>query len=451
MAIRTRTITGITTTGMPHLGNYVGAIRPTLSAGLSGDIDSFVFLADYHALVKCSSSKDIRDSRCKVAATWLALGLDPKNSTFYCQSDIPEIFELSWILTSITSKNLLNRAHAYKAASDKNIIHGKELDSGISMGLYSYPILMAADILIINANKILVGQDQIQHIEIARSIAHRFNHLFSRNKKLFVLPTALVQENSVLLPGLDGRKMSKSYSNTIPVFAESEDMRNYISRIETDSCTLHGKKNPDRSYLFAIYQAFSTLEKCNALRDDLEKGLSWKSAKEKLFNLLEDHFKEPRERYRELISKTSYIEDILADGASKVRNIATSFLGEIRDRIGMNSLQSSEYNLIGRDVKNTNTRNRNLIIFREGDETFRFCLRSDSGERLLTSKIFSSGRTARVFFDRLQFELKPKIEIRERVQSFTLWLEEGLIAESPKFKDEQSKQLAIETVQILLK
>lgn len=230
----TRILTGITTTGTPHLGNYAGAIRPAIAASHADNVESFYFLADYHALIKCDDPVRIQRSRLEVAATWLAGGLDTERATFYRQSDIPEIPELTWLLTCIASKGLLNRAHAYKGAVDQNEAAGLDADAGITMGLFSYPVLMAADILLFNAHKVPVGRDQIQHVEMARDIGQRFNHLFGQGRELFTLPEAVIEEDVATLPGLDGRKMSKSYDNTIPLFASSKELKSAISRIVTD-------------------------------------------------------------------------------------------------------------------------------------------------------------------------------------------------------------------------
>ncbi len=221
----TRILTGITTTGTPHLGNYAGAIRPAIVASRQSDFDSFYFLADYHALIKCDDPLRIQRSRLEIAATWLAAGLDVDRVTFYRQSDIPEIPELTWLLTCVAAKGLLNRAHAYKASVDKNVEGGEDPDAGITMGLYSYPVLMAADILMFNAHQVPVGRDQIQHVEMARDIGQRFNHLFGNGKEFFVMPEALIEESVATLPGLDGRKMSKSYDNTIPLFSSAKEMK----------------------------------------------------------------------------------------------------------------------------------------------------------------------------------------------------------------------------------
>ena len=223
-----RVLTGVTTTGIPHLGNYVGAIRPAVRAAQNPDTESFLFLADYHGIIKCHEPEMIHQSTQAVAATWLACGLDPERTTFYRQSDIPEVMELNWILTCITAKGLMNRAHAYKAAVQANVENNQEdPDHGVEMGLYSYPILMTADILMFNANEVPVGRDQIQHVEMARDIAGRFNHRF---KEVFTLPEVKIDENVELLVGLDGRKMSKSYGNTIPLWENDKKPKNRLTK-----------------------------------------------------------------------------------------------------------------------------------------------------------------------------------------------------------------------------
>src|SRR5690242_1853853 len=260
MTMTTRFLTGITTTGTPHLGNYVGAIRPAIAASRRDDADGFFFLADYHALIKSDDPARIERSRLEIAATWLAAGLDPERVTFYRQSDIPEIPELTWFLTCVTAKGLLNRAHAYKAAVDRNVENQEDADAGITAGLYMYPVLMAADILAFNANKVPVGRDQIQHIEMARDIAQRFNHTYGR--EFFVMPEALIEEQVATLPGLDGRKMSKSYDNTIPLFEGGpKALREAIMKIVTDSRAPGEPKDTDDSALFTIFKAFRSEER----------------------------------------------------------------------------------------------------------------------------------------------------------------------------------------------
>ena len=227
-----RVLTGITTSGTPHLGNYVGAVRPAVQASKRPGVQSFYFLADYHALIKTGDPARVQRSTLEIAATWLAAGLDPDKVFFYRQSDIPEIPELTWFLTCVCGKGLLNRAHAYKASVDKNTAAGAEPDDGVTAGLFMYPVLMAADIIMFNAHQVPVGRDQIQHIEMARDIASSFNHLYGEH---FTLPEAIIDDNVATLPGLDGRKMSKSYDNTIPLFAPREQLRKLIMGIVTDS------------------------------------------------------------------------------------------------------------------------------------------------------------------------------------------------------------------------
>ena len=249
-------LTGITTTGTPHLGNYVGAIRPAVAASRRADVQSFYFLADFHALVKNQNPDVVHRSSLEVAATWLALGLDTDQAVFYRQSDIPEIPELMWILTSMTAKGLMNRAHAYKAAVQANEEAGSaDPDRAVTMALYCYPILMAADILLFKARRVPVGQDQKQHVEMARDIAQRFNHHFGEH---FVLPEADISADTAILLGLDGRKMSKSYDNTIPLFAPARQLRKLIMRIKTNSLEPGQPKQTEGSTLFDIYRAFAT-------------------------------------------------------------------------------------------------------------------------------------------------------------------------------------------------
>lgn len=317
MTTRTRILTGITTTGTPHLGNYAGAIRPAILASRDSNADSFYFLADYHALIKCDDPLRIQRSRLEIAATWLAGGLDVERVTFYRQSDIPEIPELTWLLTCVAAKGLLNRAHAYKASVDKNVETGEDPDAGITMGLYSYPVLMAADILMFNAHKVPVGRDQIQHVEMARDIGQRFNHLFGQGKEFFTMPEALIEESVATLPGLDGRKMSKSYDNTIPLFSSAKDMKDAISRIVTDSRAPGEAKDPDNAHLFTLFQAFATQAQADEFRSELLQGLGWGEAKNRLFQLLDNQLGEARERYHQLIERPSDLEDILQAGAKK--------------------------------------------------------------------------------------------------------------------------------------
>jgi tryptophanyl-tRNA synthetase len=330
-----RVLTGITTSGAPHLGNYVGAIRPAVEASQSGDYDSFFFLADYHSLIKCQDPGIVHQSTLEIAAAWLALGLDPNKVTFYRQSDIPEIPELTWLLTCMTAKGLVNRAHAYKGAVQLNEENGDDADFGVTMGLFSYPILMAADILMFNAHKIPVGRDQIQHIEMARDIAQRFNHHYGEH---FVLPEAQVDDDVAVLQGLDGRKMSKSYGNTIPLFLSEKKLRKHINKIKTNLLEPGQPKNPDESTVFQIWQAFASAEQSSDMRTAFADGIAWGEAKQQLFELINGHLAEPRERYIELIENPVEVEDVLRAGAEKARVYSAELISVVRKAVGLKPL-----------------------------------------------------------------------------------------------------------------
>ncbi len=329
-------LTGITTTGTPHLGNYVGAIRPAIEASRNQGVLPFYFLADYHALIKCQEPERVRRSTLEVAATWLALGLDSDQVVFYRQSDIPEITELTWILTCVTAKGLMNRAHAYKAAIADNEASGEsDPDKGVTMGLFNYPILMAADILMFNAEKVPVGKDQVQHIEMARDIGGRFNHIYGEH---FVLPEALVSEETATLCGLDGRKMSKSYDNTIPLFEPAKSLRKSIMKIKTNSLPPGEPKDPDSCTLFGIYRAFATPDETAAMRRRYAEGIAWGEMKQLLFEYLNDHLAAARERYEEMMQSPAPIERALTDGAEKARSYSIPFMKRIRESVGIRSI-----------------------------------------------------------------------------------------------------------------
>jgi tryptophanyl-tRNA synthetase len=330
-----RVLTGITTTGTPHLGNYVGAIRPALAASAVAERESFLFLADWHALIKCQAPDKIQTSTREIAATWLALGLDTDKTFFYRQSDIPEISELCWILTCVTAKGLMNRSHAYKAAVAANLEDSQDPDFAITMGLYSYPILMAADILLFKANKVPVGKDQIQHVEMARDIAARFNYHYGEH---FVLPEAVVEENVAVLQGLDGRKMSKSYDNTIPLFLESKPLQKAINKIKTNLLEPGEPKDPDTATVFQIWQAFATIEQTQAMRDAFAQGIAWGDAKKQLCALIESHLAPARERYQRLMAEPETVEAVLQAGAAKARKEAQSVLTQVRHAVGLRPL-----------------------------------------------------------------------------------------------------------------
>ncbi len=330
-------LTGITTTGTPHLGNYVGAIRPAIEASRNKDSESFYFLANYHAIISCHEPSRIKQSSREVAATWLALGLDTDNAFFYRQSDIPEIMELTWILTCMTAKGLMNRAHSYKAAVAANEAdNDKDPDKGVTMGLYSYPILMAADILMFQATRIPVGKDQIQHIEMARDIAARFNHHFGEH---FVLPEAVVNDQVAVLSGLDGRKMSKSYNNTIPLFTPEKQLRKLIMKIKTNSLEPGEPKNPDGCTLFEIYQAFATENDVEAMKRRYAEGIAWGEMKQTLFEYLNAHLAPFRDRYNDLMNAPDHIEAVLLKGRDKARERSVPFLETIRKAVGISALE----------------------------------------------------------------------------------------------------------------
>jgi len=336
MMTKERVLTGITTSGTPHLGNYVGAIKPAIIASKDPSLDSFFFLADYHALIKCQDPAQVRQSTKEIAATWLALGLDTENCTFYRQSDVPEITELSWILTCMTAKGLMNRSHAYKAAVQANEEAGEDADNAITMGLFSYPILMAADILMFNGKKIPVGRDQIQHVEMARVIAQRFNHHYG---ELFALPEAQVDEEVAVLSGLDGRKMSKSYNNTIPLFLTEKKLQKHINKIKTNVLEPGEPKDPDDSTVFQIWKAFASEQQTQAMREQFAQGIAWGQAKKELFALINDEVGPARARYDELMADGEYIEEVLRKGGIKARAYASELLEKARKAVGISAIQ----------------------------------------------------------------------------------------------------------------
>ncbi len=331
-----RVLTGITTTGTPHLGNYVGAIRPSIAASLDGSTDSFFFLADYHALIKCQEPERVRQSSKEIAATWLALGLDTDKALFYRQSDVPEITELTWILCCVSAKGLMNRAHAYKAAVQANEDAGEDPDYGITMGLFSYPVLMAADILMFNAEKIPVGRDQIQHVEMARDIAQRFNHNFA---ELFALPEAVVDDSVSVLQGLDGRKMSKSYNNTIPLFQTEKQLRKSINKIRTNLLEPGEPKDPDDSTVFQMWTAFASDEETARMRREFEIGIAWGEAKKQLFELVNGELAAARDRYQELMADPAHIESVLRQGAERAREYSRPLIRKVREAVGISGVR----------------------------------------------------------------------------------------------------------------
>lgn len=329
-------LTGITTTGTPHIGNYLGAIKPAIDLSHGDTYNNFYFLADYHALIKCHDPERVAQSTREIAATWLALGLDIDRATFYRQTDVPEITELTWILTCMCSKGLMNRAHAYKASVDANRDAGNaDLDDGVTMGLFSYPILMAADILMFNADLIPVGKDQIQHIEMARDVAGRFNHTY---RPLFTQPEAVVDEQTQLIPGLDGRKMSKSYNNTIPLFSSADELYKLIKQIKTDTRTPGEPKDPDNSTIFQLYSCFANEQERLAMRQQFENGIGWGDAKKELFEFLDSKLSAPRVLYNELMNDLGSVEEVLLKGAEKARGVAAPMMEQVRIAAGIRPL-----------------------------------------------------------------------------------------------------------------
>ncbi len=347
-------LTGVKSTGMPHIGNYIGAIKPAIEMSCSEEYDSYYFIADYHSLIGVHDAKLMRTYNYDVAATWLAMGLNPNKVTLYKQSDIPEILELNWIVNCFTSKGLMNRAHAYKAMVQENEKEDRDRDVGVNMGLYAYPILMACDIMILKADVVPVGADQLQHIEIARDIAHSFNNTYvkdyekyrlyleknpeaklDKSKIKLVPPQAIVREGGKLLTGLDGRKMSKSYNNHIPLFATPNELKKLINRITTDSSDPSSPKNPDESLIFDFYQEFASPEQIADLRAWYLRGIGWGDAKMELLNVLNTTLQEPREKYAELMSNTKKIDLILQEGAARVRPQAKALIKDIKETIGV--------------------------------------------------------------------------------------------------------------------
>lgn len=330
-----RFLTGITTTGTPHLGNYVGAIRPAIEA-VSSETDSFYFLADYHGIIKCHEPERIHRSTLEIAATWLACGLDPVKAHFYRQSDVPEIMELTWILNCMCTKGLMNRSHAYKAAVADNEAKGQaDLDHGITMGLFSYPVLMSADILMFNATHVPVGKDQIQHIEMARDIAQKFNHTFA---EVFTLPNAVVSEETELLQGLDGRKMSKSYNNTIPLFEPEKKLRKLIMKIQTNSQEPGEPKETADSTLYHLYKAFANADELAAIETRYAEGIAWGEMKQVLFEKINEEIAPMREKYEQLMARPDYIEAVLHAGADRIRPMSKALLKEVRQAVGVRKL-----------------------------------------------------------------------------------------------------------------
>ena len=387
-----RILTGITTSGTPHLGNYVGAIRPAIAASNAPGTEGFYFLADLHSLIKAQDPARTQRSTLEIAATWLAAGLDPAKVWFYRQSDIPEITELTWYLTCVAGKGILNRAHAYKAAVDKNRADGEDDDAAVTAGLFMYPVLMAADILVFNAQRVPVGRDQVQHIEMARDFGQRFNHVYGR--EYFVLPEAVVDDNVATLPGLDGRKMSKSYGNTIPLFVPPAELKKLIFSIVTDSRAPGEAKQVEGSALFQLYQAFGKPEETTAFAQAYADGIGWGDAKQQLSDLVEREVAPLRERYLALVSRPGDIEDTLRDGAKRLRErYATPLLTQLREAVGLRNLSQVQLGAMDVDATAEKPPLAAFKQYREADGKFYFKL--VEGDRvLLQSRAFDAPRDA---------------------------------------------------------
>lgn len=324
-------LTGIKPTGKPHIGNYLGMYRPALD--LMENYQGMYFVADYHALTTMHDPVKLRSLVYEVAASWLALGLDPDEAIFFRQSDIPEIPEFTWILSCFTSKGLLNRAHAYKAAVDENLEMGHDPDEGINAGLFYYPVLMAADILLYGSDVVPVGLDQKQHIEITRDIAEAFNRTYGNVIKV---PEGLIQESVMKVPGIDGRKMSKSYDNTIPIFAPEKQLRKQVMRIVTDSKRPEDPKDPDDDNLYALLRFFASPARLAEIRQlYLHGGAAYGSLKKELAGLILDHFADARVKFNKLMEDKSYIDKVLMEGADKARRMGMPYLEAARKATGI--------------------------------------------------------------------------------------------------------------------
>lgn len=393
-----RFLTGITTSGTPHLGNYVGSIRPAVRASKTPGVESFYFLADYHALIKIDEPERIQRSTLEIAASWLAAGLDPSHVTFYRQSDVPEIPELTWFLTCVTGKGVLNRAHAYKASVDKNTAAGVDPDADVTAGLFMYPVLMGADILMFNAHKVPVGRDQIQHIEMARDMAASFNHRYGEH---FVPPQAEIEESVATLPGLDGRKMSKSYDNTIPLFSSREQLKKLIAGIKTDSRAPGEPKDTEGSALFQIYQAFASEEETAKLRQAYADGIAWGDAKTILLERIDQEIAPMRAAYEDYMAHPEKVEALLLAGATKARAIATPFMAQLRSAVGLRRLSAAAQNTAAKLEK---VALASFKQYREKDGQFYFKLAAADGTVLLQSKAFASGKDAGQAIAQLQRE-----------------------------------------------
>ncbi|MCT4552482.1 MAG: tryptophan--tRNA ligase [Alphaproteobacteria bacterium] len=329
-------LSGLKPTGTPHIGNYMGMIRPAIEMSNSGKFDeSYLFIADYHGINTMKDPKLLKSLTREVCAVWLALGLDPEKTVLYKQSDISEIFELNTIISAFTSKGLMNRAHAYKDAVQKNKDAGKsELDDGVNMGLYNYPILMAADIMIMGSNTVPVGKDQLQHLEMQRDIAGSFNANYGR--EVLVKADGITVEGGVMFTGTDGRKMSKSYNNVIGIFDSEKSIKKAVMSIKTDSKLPEDPKNPDDIVIFDFYKHFAKPEDVQKMKEGFENGgLGYGDAKKMLLQAILDYFAPYREKYEYYMSNPSELDKILEEGALKAKRKAQKVLGKVKKAVGV--------------------------------------------------------------------------------------------------------------------
>ncbi|MCP9199349.1 tryptophan--tRNA ligase [Gramella sp. GC03-9] len=319
-----RILTGVQSTGTPHLGNLLGAIMPAIEMANQPDNDSFIFIADLHSLTQIKDAETLRQNTYSVAATWLACGLDIERSVFYRQSDIPQVTELSWYLSCFFPYQRLTLAHSFKDKADRL--------EDINSGLFSYPMLMAADILLYDAEIVPVGKDQLQHLEMTRDVASRFH---AKMGEVFVLPEAKVQKDTMYVPGTDGEKMSKSKNNTINIFQTDKKLRKQIMGIETDSTPLEDPKDTETCNVFALYKLLGNDEQVAEMRKNYEQGgYGYGHAKQALFELIKDKFQEPREKYEYYINNLEEVDKALEKGAEKARLIAKEVLKKVRKKAG---------------------------------------------------------------------------------------------------------------------
>ncbi len=318
-----RILSGIQPSGKLHIGNYFGMMKPAIELQEQGD--AYLFIANYHAMTTVQDAAALRQMTTDVALDFLACGIDPEKTAFYRQSDVPEVHELAWMLSTLCPMGLLERCHSYKDKIAKGI--------AASHGLFAYPVLMAADILAVNSNVVPVGRDQKQHVEVTRDLAIRFNNAYG---EVFTIPEPSIREQVAVVPGIDGQKMSKSYNNTIEIFSEGKPLKKQVMKIMTDSKELEDPKDPDTCNVFALYKLFGTEEEVVDLADRYRAGgMGYGHAKTELLGKINEHFGPMRERRAELANDMDYVEDVLHQGAEKARILAREILQRARQAVGL--------------------------------------------------------------------------------------------------------------------